>query len=184
MATQGLRANNSEYLRSVLDDGEPYRYDDGCPGINFTYNDVDMIFVDYKDEFQLVIVDDRYTDMYDNYLASVRFSYDRSDGDIEMFFVYSTDENVYDRIIPIKNGGYLSLGTTDNETYDAGSIDLAANRNREYICNDLIWMFDNVESYINKITQVIDRLDAESDEFNKDRFIELMTERRCKSARK
>jgi hypothetical protein len=78
-------------------------------------------------------------------------------------------------------GGYeIGLACCD----DAGIIMLVGDGEPEFVCDDLLYMFNNVESYVNKVKGVAKQMSAESDEFSKDRFIELMTAKSCKSARK
>jgi hypothetical protein len=187
MATQGLRANNSEYLRSILDHGEVCRYthyprhadicflDDSSQAIFISYNDVNLLFIDHGDEFGLAVVGE-----YDDRCYSAEFSYDHSDREIKMFLEASVGE-YFPLDIDISDDQWMLLG----EDGDPGEIHLC-NRDctDEHICNDLIYLFDDVGSYVNKVKQVVERMNAEPEEFSKDRFIALMTEKRCKSARK
>jgi hypothetical protein len=190
MATQGFRANESEFLRSLLDQGRRCNYepngthsyisypDEQYPAIHFQYSGYDLLFIDHENEFQLSVMEEDYP------VDTIKFSYDHYDKTIEMFFISTIDKRTgvysFGRIY-----GPVSLGNENgNGDYDAGSVLLDINGCREIICNDLIYMFDDIDSYVNKIKQVVERMNAESEEFNKDRFIELMTEKRCKSARK
>jgi hypothetical protein len=186
MATKGLRANESKYLRSVLDRGircfyNPlptynciYLPDEGRPAILVYYHGRHILFVDYINSFRL-------TDPGSGYSKNTAFSYDRCDSEIKMFIEATTVYSDLLRVTFTLDGRSMWLGHFS----DPGIIFLEnVNLSHEIISTDLIYLFDNVESYVNKVKEVVERMNAEPEEFSKDRFIALMTERRCKSARK
>jgi hypothetical protein len=187
MATQGLRANNSEYLRSILDDGEPCFYGPnptfrdvyfpggGYPAIHIRRGDKDLLFVDHGDTFQIVDVS-----CEDENYETIDFSYDRCDNDIKMFMVAAANYELMNAGITL-DGRRVCMGYYP----DPGCIVLqGCNGICELVSKELIYLFDDVESYLNKVKHVVERMNAETEEFSKDRFVALMTERRCKSARK
>jgi hypothetical protein len=186
MATKGFRANESEYLRSLLDHGYVYdkhpTYDFGLM-IRFQYNDGYLLFVS-DDNNTFRICNNNNGD--DHSIETIEFSYDRDDSEIKIFL-----EANYIELNVIVEGcpgiWSLVLGEFELETpwcRDAGIITLDGDGEPEFVCDDLLYMFNNVESYVNKVKGVAKQMSAESDEFSKDRFIELMTAKSCKSARK
>jgi hypothetical protein len=188
MATKGLRANDSEFLRSVFDSGEVCRYDRdrdhdcghihfinrGFPAIYTDYDDKDLILVDHGDEFQIV-------EMYHGESSeSVRFSYDCCDKEIEIL-LESVISDILPDIVLTLNGRHLCL----NDPLGSGNVELCHDLGEvELIGEGLMYLFNDIESFIKKLEQVVERMGSESEEFSKDRFVALMTEKRCKSARK
>jgi hypothetical protein len=169
----------SDFLRNVLAGGRYTTHLNGTPGIMFTYKSRTLFLIDYRHTFTLIL-----GSIFQR--ESHPFNYDDEDYYLERYLnghIYPGLAREYDYYI-------LFLGRTDKHDilFNPGSITIhkKLGLNAGVIMKDieckLIYRFETVEQYIEKVESVMELMLSDPDNINMETFTRLMT-RSTKSAR-